>query len=290
MLDLTIEDIDLIELQRPPNVSLRATISLAQALLAIKPQLAHPPHEFAAVELAKEVEAAEDALTERRRLVGEAESESSLREYDRSVDGVWKTGHDNLERWSNWETPGFDALAEAERLAIDLVGKREQAAQAASLRARLFNGGLDFLRTGSVEQSAAMAERLRLIKEDGLGEALDELVGFDITNTLMVCQGRYEQMVNARLAKGTVGPNLVDVRARLRRQLTHYSASLVLYLMNKPDPGTVRVVLDALRPQITMRAQQQGGGSSGAAVDETDLLEPPESDEGAAPAAPVATP
>jgi hypothetical protein len=100
MLELTIDDIDLIELQRPPNVSLRATISLAHALLAIKPKLAHPPHELAAVELAKELEAAEAALTTRRRQSGEAEIESSLREFDRSVDGTWKTAHDNLERWA----------------------------------------------------------------------------------------------------------------------------------------------------------------------------------------------
>jgi hypothetical protein len=290
MLELTIDDIDLIELQRPPNVSLRATISLAHALLAIKPKLDHPPHELAASNLAAELAAAEAALTARRRQSGKAELESSLREFDLSVDGTWKTAHDNLERWSNFETPGFDALTEAERSAIDLVGKREQAAQAASLRVRLFGGGLDFLRTGSVEQSAAMAERLRLIKDDGLGGVLDELVGFDITNSLMVCQGRYEQMVAARLAKGTVGPNLVDVRTRLRRQLTHYSASLVLYLMSKSDTESVRVVLDALRPQITMRAQQQGGASSGPADDEIDTLGPPESDEGAPPAAPVATP
>jgi hypothetical protein len=283
MLELTIDDIDLIELQRPPNVSLRATISLAHALLAIKPKLAHPPHELAAVELAKELEAAEAALTARRRQSGEAEIESSLREFDRSVDGTWKTAHDNLERWSNFLTPGFDALTEPERLAIDLVGKREQAAQAASLRARLFGGGLDFLRTGSTEQSPAMAERLRLIKDDGLGATLDELVGFDVTNSLMVCQGRYEQMVAARLAKGTIGPNLIDVRTRLRRQLMHYSASLVLYLMTKGDSETVRVVLDALR------AQQQGG-SPGAAEEEIDALGPPESEEGAPPAAPVATP
>jgi hypothetical protein len=288
MLELTINDIDLIELQRPPSVSLRATISLAQALLAIKPTLGHPPHEFAAAELAKQLEAAQAALTTRRRQSGEAEVEASLREFDRSVDDVWKMMHDGLERWAKFQAPGFEALSEAERLAMDLVGKREQAEQAHPLRARLFSDGLDFLRTGSVEQSAAMAERLRLVKDDGLGEALDELVGFDVTKTLMVCQGRYEHMVGARLAKGTIGPNLVDVRTRLRGQLMHYSASLVLLVMTKRDNETVRVVIDALRPQITMRAQQ-GGGSSGPAAEEIDALGPPESDEGA-PVAPVATP
>ena len=236
-----------------PSISLKVMLSLAKAVLGRAPSLDVPLVLDAIERLAKAAAQADAALTTRLRernpeLVG---AELAC---DRAVDGLWKLLRDLLASYAAYEHEGFDALAQTPAFTEQLEVMRERAAAARELGERVFgHDGLAFTRLPYIEQAETMAALLRLIDEDELGPALEQVVGPELPVLLGGAVARYTKMIEERLARtSTSGPDLRQMQAQLRRRLNRYVNALTVWA-DEDDPGRVEQAWEALLPMITVR-------------------------------------
>lgn len=206
------------------------------------------------------VEEAEAAMVVRLRESNEAGLTADLN-LDNAVDGLWALLRERLRGWNRYERPGLDALLHDKALTIDFEEVRSKAARANELATRLFGEGTrDMLSRQWPEQSQLMANVLRLVETDKLGDGLLELGGEELLPILVHCQTLYAAMVDRRTSQTTGSQaDLRGLRAKLQRAIVRHNG-LVMTLMTPSKPETRDMVEHALEPMITLRPQTNSGG------------------------------
>src|SRR5690606_36735471 len=207
-------------------------------------------------------------------------------ELDGGADGLWTMCFRRLELFSAYEHRGFNPLiAQANSsLGISLAKDRKRAERARAQHQRTFGDrGLAFLRGPFRDQCEVTGSILRLVKEDGLSEELGKFVGESLVEQLFELQAKYETMVVDQLQSVPAGgKDLRELRRRIARLIGQYNNS-VLDMLDEDEPKTLQVVVNALRPMVTLReliaasrgkaAGDQDGGDLEAALGGEDVGE-----------------
>lgn len=278
---ITFETFDPTPYQRVPIVTLQSTVVLAKALVDGKPLDATAAVNMRADKLHEGVGQAEDELTERRREHGDPDYGIPV-VLDNGTDGLWGLCYRKLEAQQVYLHPAFDPFIAKPETALgqSLAESRERAERAAAMHERLFGGeGLLFLKSSFRDQSEVTGSILRLIKADELADELSDLVGAALVQQLFGLQDHYEAMVIDQLKNPNTGlANLNKLRRRLARLIGQYN-NAVLDMLDEDKPETLKVVMTALRPMLTLRelvaatnrkngSELQDGGSSEGAMEQ----------------------
>lgn len=249
--------------QRTPRLNLVGAVALARALLELRPTEAPSQLERIAGKLELLVAEAEASLTMRRRESAPADRSAEL-SLDSAADALWSTLRNRLDAWGVFEHSGLAAVLREQgkrsATALALGQARGKAVRARELSGRLFGSeGLAFIRLPYPEQAQSMASILRLIAEDDLSGAIDELVGPEIMVALVACQARYEAMVEVRMSRvDRKSEDLGLLRGKLQRAIRRYT-NAVLTLLDEDDLASYELVLTALRPVAVLRARASRG-------------------------------
>lgn len=284
---VTFENFDPAPYQRVPIVNLASMIVLARALADGTPLDAPAPVHKRADKLHEGLGMAESELTARRREVGAAIYGIPIL-LDGAMDGLWTYCYRTLDLPQIYLHAGFDPfIAKPDTaLGVALAKDRERAERAARMQQRLFgDDGLGFLRATFREQCETTGAIVRLIKEDGLTEELNELVGASLVNQLFEMQEQYEAMVIDQLkAPPPSLQQLSTLRRRLKRLIEQYN-NAVLDMIDEDEPKSLAIVVQALRPMVTLREllaarTKSSGGDAGEGEAESDVEGEPIQDVG----------
>jgi hypothetical protein len=148
--------------------------------------------------------------------------------------------------------PGLDALLHDKSLTtVDFEEVRSKAARANELATRLFGEGtMDMLSRPWPEQSQLMANVLRLVETDKLGDGLLELGGEELLPILVHCQTLYAAMVDRRTSQTTGSQaDLRGLRGKPQRAIVRHNG-LVLTLMTPSKPDSRDLVEHVLEPDV----------------------------------------
>lgn len=263
MAAITFDSFDSSPYQRVPPVNVLGLSVLAKALLEALPAEPSESVQKRSVRLQKTIAEIEDELTNRRRAKAPAEYGVPV-ELDGAFDGLWALCFRSLELLGVYQHSGLDPfIAKPDTpLGASLAEGRKKAERAAVLLTRLFgSGGLSFTRMGFRDQSETSGAILRLVKEDALVEELSGLVGAAVVEQLIALQEHYETMVVHQLTTSSGGVDLRDLRRRLVKLIEQYNGA-VLDMLDEDEPESLDVVLDALRPMITLRELLARGGKA----------------------------
>jgi hypothetical protein len=216
---------------------------------------------------------------------------SLQRAFDIFVDRVWNEVRVRLEFYDIYNYEGIQKLTEAERMSIDYDTQLERSRTAATIHARLFGDGTDFLRSKYPQQATQMATRLEWLESKQLDTELADLVGHELVDLLKVCQVRYEAMISERSTRdGKSSADLRELRNKLRMQIYAYCGA-VGSMLDPDSPASLEQVEAALRPVLSYRAQTRRKGATpdesaledefmpDEATDDAPRDEPAESDE-----------
>ncbi|MEM9457752.1 MAG: hypothetical protein AAGF11_26470 [Myxococcota bacterium] len=231
---------------------------MAQALIGTMPDPVPALLRPAATQLADQAGAAEAALTARRResVPVDHSDENALATM---ASAMWTMLRDLLRAWSTFDRDELTVIRTGLRgkSAALLDAGRSKAHSAHALLTRLFGlEGLAFTQRSYPEQAQAMASILRLIDEDGLAPAIEEIAGPELLAGLRRCQSLYEAMVQRKLARNRARSiNLAHLRTSLRRAIARY-VSTMLALVDDDDPVVVAEIRAALRPVDVFRLRQ----------------------------------
>lgn len=276
---ITFETFDPSYYQRMGRLDAIEALALGRAMLELWPQGASPQIDRIAGKLEQLVSEGETMLTTRRR--ESAPTDHSLEMLlDPLADSLWSTLRTRLDGWGVFEHRGMTGVLQGHgkrsAIAVALARARKQAVHARELSSRLFGAeGLAFIRLPYPAQARSMASILRLIEEDGLAPAIDELAGPELMVALVACQAQYEAMVKARMSRTDRKSGHFGVLAgKLRRLLARY-VNAVLTLLDEDEPESLDLVLAALQPIEFHRAQMSREASRAGAS----LAEPADDDE-----------
>lgn len=279
MSSITFETFDPSLYQRIGRPDVLEALALSRALLEQRPTDASSQIDRIADKLEQVVSDGEVMLTMRRREAAPTDHFSEVL-LDALTDSLWSTLRTRLDGWSVFEHRAMAGVlqAHAKRSAtgVALALARKKAERARDVSGRLFGAeGLAFIRLPYPAQARSMASILRLIEEDGLTPAIDELAGPELMVGLIACQAQYEAMVTARMSRSDRKSGHFGVLGgKLRRLLARY-VNAVLTLLDEDEPESLAVVLTALQPIAVFRAQ----GSRGASRPEAVVVEPTADDE-----------
>ena len=242
-----------LELTRIPLSTLKVMLRLARTLLRDQPKLGNAAVEHAAAKLAALIEEIRQELI-RRRQEQHAKLNAPVATFDYAVDGLWVALRRGLERQQAFTHAGLALLPEELAEAGGLPALQARAARAHYAWERLFAvEGTTFTKTKLLDQAESMATLLKMIAQDEqLQAALVEALDPRELRLLEVCQKHYEAMLAQRLSKAAA-PNLNQLRARLRWGMVAY-VNAVHVLVDMDDPASHQLVLDALRPILTLRS------------------------------------
>jgi hypothetical protein len=260
---ISFESFDPSYYQRMGRLDILEALALGRALLELCPQDASPQVDRIAGKLERLVSEGESMLTTRRRESAPTDHTVEVL-LDMLADSLWSTLRTRLDGWSVFEHRGMASVLPAHgrrsATAVALALARKRAGRARALSARLFGAeGLAFIRLPYPAQARSMASILRLIEEDGLAPAIDELAGPELMIALVACQAQYEAMVTARMSRTdrkTVHFGLLG--GKLRRLLDRY-VNAVLTLLDEDEPESLALVVAALQPIEVLRAQSSRG-------------------------------
>lgn len=279
MSPLSFDNFDPSYYQRIGRLDAIEALALGRALVELRPSDASPQLDRIAGKLEQLVSEGEDMLTARRRESAPADH-SIEGVLDALADSLWSTFRTRLDGWSVFEHRGMASVLQAHgkrsSTAVALARAREKAERARALSSRLFGvEGLAFIRLPYPAQARSMASILRLIEEDGLAPAIDELAGPEVMVALVACQAQYEEMVKARMSRADrKSGNFGVLVGKLRRVLARY-VNAVLTLLDEDEPESLDLVLAALQPIDFHRSQQSRGASRAG----TAVVEPSSDDE-----------
>lgn len=242
-----------------PTRTPAGTLSLARAILGAAPEQPHPAVNVRLVRVhdrAGDLQGAWIAAN----LPG---PDKSSRDYDLALDRSWRAANRRLHDWIDADHP-----AEAER--------------AATLLARVFPTGLDFLRLRYSEQWAESDRRLQLIADGDLEDELVDLVDGRIVAKLKADHEAYGRVlgITEKLERPEAG-RVAETLAALRTELLGL-ARLVLGLTDEGDPEAVAAAEAQLEPILRFRKSRGGGEGEGEGEEEepidAPLPEPPSSE------------
>lgn len=250
--------------QRTPRLDIFGALALARALLELRLRDPPPQIDRFADTLERLVTKTEDAVTARRRDKAQSGpwSDASLAV---GAKLLWSTLRRRLDAWQVFEHPGLLAIMEAHgkrsATAVALARARKKAEQARDLKKRLFGSdGLRFIQRSLPQQVRSMASLLKLIEDDGLAPAIDELAGPELMIALLACQARCEAMIQVRMStRGNKAAHLGQLLAKLQHTIARY-CNAVLTLVDDNDPATLDMVLTALQPMRAIREQRHNSG------------------------------
>jgi hypothetical protein len=279
MTPITFETFDPSFYQRMGRIDALEALALGRALVEQRPRDASPQVDRIAGKLDGLVSEGEAMLTIRRRESIPLDHSFEVL-LDALADSLWSTLRTRLDGWSVYEHRAMASVQHAygkrSAVAVALARARSQAARAREVSGHLFGAqGLAFIRLPYPAQARSMASLLRLIHEDGLAPAIDELAGREMMVALTACQAQYEAMVRTRMSRTDRRSGHFGVLiAKLRRLLARY-VNAVLTLLDEDEPESLELVLAVLRPIEVHRAQLGREASrAGASV-----VEPKEDDE-----------
>jgi hypothetical protein len=274
MIPVTFESFDPSNYQRMGRLDILEALALGRALSELCPRDASPQVDRIADKLEHLVSEGETMLTTRRRESAPTDHTMEVL-LDALADSLWSTLRNRLDGWSVFEHRGMANVLSVHvkrtATAAALALARKKAERARALSGRLFGAeGLAFIRLPYPAQARSMASILRLIEEDGLAPAIDELAGPEIMVALAACQTQYESMVKVRLSRtDRKTTHFGMLGGKLRRVLARY-VSAVLTLLDEDEPESLALVLAALQPIEALRIQaSRGMGRPEGAVDST---------------------
>lgn len=284
MTPITFDNFDPSYYQRVGRLDAIEALALGRALVELRPIGAAPQVDRIGGKLEQLVSEGEDMLTARRR--ESAPVDHSIEGLlDALADSLWSTFRTRLDGWSVFEHRGMTSLLQAHgkrsSTAVALARARDKAERARAMSSRLFGAeGLAFIRLPYPAQACSMASILRLIEEDGLAPAIDELAGPELMVALVACQAQYEEMVKARMSRADRKSGHFGLLVgKLRRLLARY-VNAVLTLLDEDEPETLDLVLAALQPiefhraQLSREASRVGTSSAEPMVDDDPEAEP----------------
>jgi hypothetical protein len=265
VLTITFETFDPTLYQRMGRLDVLEALALGRALLELCPKDESPQLDRIAGKLERLVSEGETMLTTRRRESIPIDHSTDL-SLDALADFLWGTLRNRLHGWSVFRHPGWAGVLQAHGkrsiIAVALAQARKKAVRAHELSGRLFGAeGLAFIRLPYPAQARSMASILRLIQEDGLAPAIDELAGPELMVALVACQAQYETMVRSRMSRtGRKSAHFGRLGGKLRRLIARY-VNAVLTLLDEDEPESLDVVLVALQPVEVLRLQVSRGAS-----------------------------
>lgn len=218
---------------RSPRINLLSGITLARALIAACPRGMPGGVQRATLKLGKTAEAAQDAWSDRQRLLSPVESESVDPQADRAFGAL----RGRLQSYALLSGEQFPKAAEAERL------ERE-----------LFPSGLDFTQLPYVEQLTAMEALVARIDRDKLGARIDELCGADFLKNIRRIVPLYRTMVQGSLERSATPESLSPHNRALAQAIVEY-ATRVCATVDSDDPETLERARQALAPIDSLREQ-----------------------------------
>lgn len=275
---VTFETFDPTPYQRAPRGNLRAILSLTRSLSELAPRSENDTIERTATGLDEVIAEVEDGLIRRRRESAPTDPSDDLA-LDGCADALWGVVRNGLEAKASFDHAGLAVVLakHGKRSAVATAVKqgREQAVRARKVASKLFGtDGLSFTQQAFPVQAESMGEILRLIDQDGLAAELDALLGPHVLVALRACQTQYEAMVDARMSRDArKTTDLARLRGKLQRAIARH-CSAVLTLLDEKVPGTLPLVLAALRPLAVHRAQlaatKAASPANGSADDDAD--------------------
>ena len=241
---------------RVPNLSTQRTLQLARALRGTPPFAFNTLIEAASLELDDAIAETQTLLQARVRAAGPTLLEHEAR-FDRAVEALWVGLRKSLEVKEAYGHPGLAQLPEATQAALGLDRLREEARQAASIRAHLYGRhGNNFVLLPYVEQVGVMASILQLIANDELGPTLERLVGPDLPRLLSTCQIHYEASTSSRRGEQRrLLASLAEQRVALRWAIFRYN-NAILTLVDPHYPETLANVAELLQPMIEAHGER----------------------------------
>lgn len=174
-----------------------------------------------------------------------------------------------LESYDLYKHEGAQKLTDADREALDFATQVERSRTAATIHARLFGEGMDFLRGRYPQQATQMAARLDWLARKQLDDDFAELITPEWADLLKICQARYEAMISERSTRDRKSAaDLRDLRNRLRMQIYAYCGAIGSML--DPDAAeSAKLVETALRPILSYRAQNRRKGAGEELIEDT---------------------
>lgn len=259
-----------LELTRIPRSSLKILMRLAKTLRRDTPKQSNQVIVEAAKELDGQIEFTHKAVIARI-LAANPDLSASEVEFDWAVDALWMLLSRGLEGEQVYGHRGLSKLSDERAKAVDLPALREHAESARRIHNVLFGSMnmVELVRARFIEQVESMSEVLGVIEDQQLEDDLEVLVGPRILPLLQVCQQQYEEMVDGRLSRERgAAINLAILRSDLRVYVQNYASAVhSLYRPSKPETG--ELVLESLRPILTLRElANQPGASSGEVLEE----------------------
>ena len=183
------------------------------------------------------------------------------RTFDRRLDRAWSIIHDRAQHWVEIEHP-------------------QQAERAASILARVFPTGLDFLGLAFADEWAESEKRLTTIADAGLDAALGELVGGTFVEHLKAAHADYGEILGITAKKEESAPaRVLESINDLRAAMSDY-AMLTIGLTRRSDPDAVAASEAALEPILRFRTPRGQAEDTSEAPSEP-LPEPPSGSDGA---------
>lgn len=241
-----------LELARIPRTTLKVLMRLARTLLRDRPEATTAVIDKSVAHLMAVIEEVRSELV-RRRLVKSATLNAPMVLFDYAVDGLWIALRMGLERERAFAHAGLELLPAELAQAGQLELLQARAKRAQQLWERLFgNEGTAFTKTKLFEQAESMATLISLIEHEQLRPQLEQIFSEAELALLYQCQKHYEDLVSARMS-ANAGPNLNQLRHKLSWAITAY-VNAVHGLVDFDDPATHEVVLEALRPILTLRS------------------------------------
>jgi len=139
--------------------------------------------------------------------------------------------------------------------------------RAAELHQQLFADGLGFLKLRYIEQHAESARRIDLIKEEGLREDLERLVGKEFVDELHAAHKAYGDalgITKAGEASVAAEPLLEPLRA-VNRAISAYALQVLAF--GGLDPANIAAARRALEPIDKFRAAATKRNAAGGATE-----------------------
>lgn len=233
---------------RAPILTVSTGVTLCQALVDACPKDAPAGVKKAKKHLETTAAKASSDLTARNKALGVYKEEDS-RVLDNEADRAWGGLRLSLSA---------KAMLSHETYPI--------AAEAAELEAKIFSGGMEFLKAEYSAQSTSMASILKHIDDEELGGAIDAVVGPEFLQAIRDIQPRYEAMVSERLRRdNAAGQNLVETTRSLQNAIVNY-ANKVIGTIEHDDPATTEWARTALLPIANHRVGNEQKAQRAAAA------------------------
>lgn len=249
MVALTIDSAPYLQ---PPRTTVRSGLSLSKMLLKVVPSKAGPGVLAAANALRISV----SDLDGKWKASQKARRTQDVRPLDVQLDRAWAVVESSLDRYTVLRPTNANR-----KRAIELHGQ-------------LFTDGLGFLKLRYIEQHAESARRIDLIKEEGLREDLERLVGKEFVDELHAAHKAYGDALGiTKAGEATVSaePLLEPLRA-VNRAISAYALQVLAFA--GIDSANVPVARRALEPIDKFRAaaaKRSGvGGTVDSAADEAE--------------------